>query len=318
MVPFIIGLQESDNRSALSWDYSDIFLWAAFEEKILNLETDLYKWNDVVLGNCFTFNHRESKSTFNMRSSGIQGLQVFMKLNSDDYVPWYDTASMLVFVNDRDEYVFSESVRYNAQPAGETMILSKYGRLAGRYGTCVQSPAEVKSYYYDGIYTTDGCLRSCYQDMIYKTCGCMDPRYPVAPNISTCELAERICIDEAVELNGDPSEWKSCNCPLPCKNQQYSVEWHRTKSPLRPLRCLQYSNSAYDDCWEVYNDGALITVTLPRLEYQVFAEVPDMDINRFISNLGGLLGVLMGVCILSFIEVAVLFFHLIAIACSKK
>ncbi|VDK63782.1 unnamed protein product [Cylicostephanus goldi] len=38
MVPFIVGLQEDDNRTSLSWDYSDMFLWAAFEEKMLDLE----------------------------------------------------------------------------------------------------------------------------------------------------------------------------------------------------------------------------------------------------------------------------------------
>ncbi|ETN86937.1 EGF-like domain protein [Necator americanus] len=322
MVPFIVGLQESDNRTELSWEYEDMFIWAAFEEKRLDLQRDLHLWNDVVLGNCFTFNHRTSTLDYKMRSSGIQGgLQVMMRVGSDEYVPWFDTASVLVFVHNKNEYVFSESVRYNAQPNGETLILirdTKYARLAGRYGVCVKKPSEVKAYYYEGQYSTDGCLRSCYQDMIFKSCSCMDPRYPVAPNTPTCELVQRPCIDSAVENAGDPSTWESCVCPLPCVNQQYSVEWHRTKSVLAPLRCSQYSATSYETCKEESEDDVLITINLPRLEFQAFAEVPDMDLNRFISNLGGLLGVLMGVCILSFIEVAVLGFRLVMIFCSRK
>ncbi|KAK6061549.1 EGF-like domain protein [Cooperia oncophora] len=123
MVPFIVGLQEGDSRENISWDYGDLFHWAAFEEKPLVLERDLYKWNDVVLGNCFTFNHRLGSMDYMMRSSGIQGgLQVFMSVGSNEYAPWYDTASILVFIHNKYEYVFSESVRYNAQPNGETLI----------------------------------------------------------------------------------------------------------------------------------------------------------------------------------------------------
>ncbi|KAK5979924.1 EGF plus ASC domain ion channel [Trichostrongylus colubriformis] len=319
MVPFIIGLQEGEAREDISWDYNDLFYWAAFEEKPLILERDLHKWNDVVLGNCFTFNHRVSTLDYKMRSSGVQGgLQVMMSVGSYEYAPWFDTAAILVFVHNKNEYVFSESVRYSAQPDGETLIQirdAKYTRLAGKYGVCVKDPSEVDAYYYDGMYTTDGCLRSCYQDMILRECQCMDPRYPVAPNTPTCVLAKRQCIDDAVAANGDPSDWESCVCPLPCSNQQYSVEWHRTKSVTEPIRCL---DPTIENCTLLTQDAMLITITLPRLEYHVFGEVPSMDLNRFISNLGGLLGVLMGVCILSFIEVAVLIFRLICIMFSKN
>ncbi|PIO67917.1 EGF-like domain protein, partial [Teladorsagia circumcincta] len=217
MVPFIVGLQEGESRTNTSWDYSDLFHWAAFEEKPLVLERDLHKWNDVVLGNCFTFNHRSSELDYKMRSSGIQGgLQVLMSVGSTEYAPWFDTAAILVFVHNKNEYVFSESVRYSAQPDGETLIQvrdTKYTRLAGRYGVCVKDPSEVNAYYYDGMYTTD------------------------------------------------------------------------------PIRCM---DSTIENCTLLAQDDVLITITLPRLEYQVFEEVPNMDLNRFISNLGGLLGVLMG------------------------
>lgn len=319
LVPFIVGLQGDDNRTDLSWDYSDLFHWAAFEEKALVLERDLYKWNDVVLGNCFTFNHRMGSMDYKMRMPGIQGgLQALMRTQSDEYVPWVDTASILVFVHNKYEYVFSESVRYNAQPNGETMIQvrdTRYTRLAWKYGVCVNDPSEVKAYYYDGMYTTDGCLRSCYQDMIQKECDCMDPRYPIAPNATSCELVQRTCIDDATAKNGDAATWVTCVCPLPCANQQYSVEWHRITAVLQPVDCLSSSDV---NCTLLSQDDVLITVTVPRLEYQVYEEVPNMDFNRFISNLGGLLGVLMGVCVLSFIEVAVLLFRVVGIALSKK
>lgn len=85
---------------------------------------------------------------------------------------------------------------------------SRFVRLGGRYGKCVKNINEVKSYYYDGSYTTDvrcinvqkwssnmqGCLRSCYQDEVLKECTCMDSRYPKDPDAKACELPDRTFI----------------------------------------------------------------------------------------------------------------------------
>lgn len=37
LMPFILGLEPEANRSAMSWDYSDMFLWAAYEHKTLDI-----------------------------------------------------------------------------------------------------------------------------------------------------------------------------------------------------------------------------------------------------------------------------------------
>lgn len=77
-------------------------------------------------------------------------------------------------ISSQSETIFSESPRYNAEPGAHTTIQttevifpslfllsmiflsqSRFVRLGGRYGKCVKSIDEVKSYYYDGSYTTD-------------------------------------------------------------------------------------------------------------------------------------------------------------------
>ncbi|KAK6029872.1 hypothetical protein OSTOST_04006 [Ostertagia ostertagi] len=194
MVPFIVGLQEGESRTNT---ITNTFLTLRTPCALTRIyfRRDLHKWNDVVLGNCFTFNHRSSSLDYKMRSSGVQGGQFIYCVGSSEYAPWFDTAAILVFVHNKNEYVFSESVRYSAQPDGETLIQvrdTKYTRLAGRYGVCVKDPSEVNAYYYDGMYTTDGCLRSCYQDMIMKECDCMDPRYPVAPDTPTYNVFDEL------------------------------------------------------------------------------------------------------------------------------
>lgn len=297
MVPFITGLLTDSERSDLSWDAGDLFNWIAFEDQRLDLNRDIHKWNDVVLGNCFTFNHRDRNFTYLMRRPGRHGgIQAFMKTRQDEYAPWYDTAAINVFIHNRDDYVFSESVRYNAQPNAQSTInifMTRYTRLGGNYGKCIKKPSEVKNYYYPGAYTTDGCLRTCYQDRMKEECNCMDPRYPQAPNSTSCQLSERSCVTEASEAAGDPSTWSSCVCPLPCSNQEYSVTWSKANFVNLPITCEKSSDVA--TCQKQYKDQLMVSIILPQLDFKIYAETPAMDFNKFLSQLGGQLGVLMGI-----------------------
>ncbi|CAI5450052.1 unnamed protein product [Caenorhabditis angaria] len=319
MVPFITGLLNTSEREDLSWDVTDLFYWIAFEDQRLDLTRDIYKWNDVVLGNCFTFNHYYNNITYLMRDSGQHGgILANMRCRQDEYAPWYDTAAINVFIHSRDEYVFSESVRYNAPPNAKSNINiydTYYTRLGGKYGVCIKEASEVKAYYYPLAYTTDGCLRTCYQDMIYAACDCMDPRYPAAANVTTCQLANRTCVTEASDDAGDPSTWSSCVCPLPCSNQQYSVTWSAANFAAAPQSCVGAANQTA--CLETYADSLLVAIVLPRLDYQIYAETANMDFNKFLSQLGGQLGVLMGINLVSFIELVFLVFGLFAVCCRK-
>lgn len=241
-----------------------------------------------------------------------------MRTRQDEYAPWYDTAAINVFIHNRDEYVFSESVRYNAEPNAESTInifMTRYTRLGGRYGKCVKKTSEVKNYYYPGAYTTDGCLRTCYQDRIQQECSCMDPRYPKAPNATSCQLSERSCVTDASEAAGDPSSWPTCVCPLPCSNQEYSVTWSKANFVNLPVSCEVSSD--VKACQTQYLDNLMINVVLPQLDFKIYAETPAMDFNKFLSQLGGQLGVLMGINLVTFIEVAFLFFGLFMVCCRK-
>ncbi|CAD6192348.1 unnamed protein product [Caenorhabditis auriculariae] len=319
LVPFIVGMLDESNRTSLSWTAEDLFEWIAFEQKRLNYEKDIVKWNDVVLGNCFTFNYRDSNETFERRMLGAPGgLQALMRVRQDEYAPWTDVSAILVFIHDKDDYVFSESVRYNAQPSTGTMLNvydDRYTRLGGSYGVCVRNISEVAAYYYPGAYTTDGCLRTCYQDMLEQKCECMDPRYPMPNGTTTCQLEQRNCVIDASDNAGDPSTWKSCVCPLPCENIAYSVTWSSNRFVDYPVECREASNVSI--CMERYTDETLITVNLPKLDYQIYQETKSMDLNKFISYLGGLLGVLMGICIISFIELFFLLVHLFLVLIEK-
>lgn len=141
---------------------------------------EFVKWNDVTLGNCFTFNHENSSTHYYSRMPGSRGGEAFlnlevlgfkalMYLNQSEYLPWEDTAAILVFVTNVTDAIYSESAHYFAAPdqIAEFQIqnvgvhcnfqLTKihYSRLGGVYGTCITSIDQVKSFYGGSTYSTD-------------------------------------------------------------------------------------------------------------------------------------------------------------------
>ncbi|PAV60087.1 hypothetical protein WR25_02474 [Diploscapter pachys] len=284
MVSFIIGLRGYFERLPFSWNYDDMFDWIAYEDKEIIKEEYTSMWNDV--------------GEFYLQNKGAHG----------------------------HDFVIVESVRYNAEPGGEFVLDIRdvqYTRMGGKYGECISDPNKVDYFYYDKAwgYATEACLRSCYQNMINESCQCYDPRYPwPAPpggNVSlACELEKRTCVEETIKSAGDPSTWTDCYCPLPCYNQQYLSTWTRSKFVDSKLKC--YDSDNVTACKEEYDEKVTVEIRLPKLDYYIYSEIEAMTFNRFISYLGGLLGVLSGIQVITFIEFFVLFWRLFLVAVSNK
>uniref|UniRef100_A0A914DHA6 Uncharacterized protein n=1 Tax=Acrobeloides nanus TaxID=290746 RepID=A0A914DHA6_9BILA len=119
LLPFMLAQLPLENQTALSWDYDDLFVWAAYERTELNILKDIVTWYQTTMGNCFTFNHDNSSRKYDLRYSGFKTL---MRVRQDEYLSWVDTASLLVFVHPRGETIMSESVRYQAGPGEETSL----------------------------------------------------------------------------------------------------------------------------------------------------------------------------------------------------
>ncbi|CAI5447731.1 unnamed protein product [Caenorhabditis angaria] len=321
IVPFLIGGYSEEVRKSLSYTAADMFLWVAYEDQLIDLDANFYLWNDKVLGNCFTFNHMNSSYEYLARNSGFHGgLAMEMNLQQSEYLPWTETASVMVFTSTSKEVITSESVRINCEPGFGSRIQierADYYRLSGKYGTCVTSIKQVAAYYYDGDYTTDGCIRSCYQFVVNQTCSCMDPRYPMPTDATSCNITQKNCIDNLVEEKGDPSDWSTCICPNPCSQIVYSSQLSRAPITQKITEC-EKNGQKNTTCYAKYEDMAQLEICLPKLEFLIYQEKPLMDFNKFLSYLGGILSILIGVSIVSFIELFFLFMQIFYVLIFNK
>lgn len=282
--------------------------------------TDLYKWFDMTLGSCFTFNHRNSPKSYTLRRTGENnGFKALMRVRQDEYVSWIDVASLLIYVHPSSESVFSESVGYQVAPRTSAQIISSkvsYQRLNGKYGDCANSVDEVNSYYYEGSYTTAGCLRSCYQDAVKEACQCMDPRYSIPEGETACNIEMWNCVHNVTDMKGDASNWPECRCSAPCNESQFVSSYGVTAFVSEPLECNP-SSEKYNSCMENFADMAMVTVMVPRLSQRIFIEYPKMTFNQFISYIGGLAGIFIGFSIMTIVDVGILLL-LLARACMLK
>lgn len=72
-------------------------------------------------------------------------------------------------------------------------------------------------------------------------------------------------------------------------------------------------------CLQTFSqDSAFISVELPRLSTQSYVETPAMDMGSFISQLGGLLGVIVGFSAICVVEFALLFGRLLVILVTRR
>ncbi|TKR62070.1 hypothetical protein L596_026077 [Steinernema carpocapsae] len=66
-VPFFLALFSQEHQANISWDHEDMFTYASFEGRELDISKDLVQWNAATLGNCFTFNHDSRSEKMTLR-----------------------------------------------------------------------------------------------------------------------------------------------------------------------------------------------------------------------------------------------------------
>uniref|UniRef100_A0A914WSP7 EGF-like domain-containing protein n=1 Tax=Plectus sambesii TaxID=2011161 RepID=A0A914WSP7_9BILA len=255
-VPFLAANMAEEMRKNMSWGYADAFQWVTYEENELNIPEKFVMWNDPLLGNCFTFNHMNKTERFTLHRIGAKyGIRARLKLNLREYVSWSTTAGYRIFIHDPNEAVFMESISFEASPGYLTSIAVKKSivkRLKNPYGECTMSDGENTDYFFEGVYTKEGCIRTCYQKELKKQCGCMDPRYKTSSDDQLCGIDKRTCIEEFNAKNSDYQKWSGCVCNTPCSITNFDASLCRTSFRNQPSECNNTNSTVADKCLENY------------------------------------------------------------------
>ncbi|KAG5675948.1 hypothetical protein PVAND_005805 [Polypedilum vanderplanki] len=137
-------------------------------------------------------------------------------------------------------------------------------------------------------YTRTLCDYECMINYTLKICGCVKFSMPHIPETKVCDLNKSKCLSEAINLwphnNRDAlNDETTCNCLEPCNIIQYSMEIDR--------------NSAMNTKTDVY-----LEVSFAKHFIEEHTSYIVYNFQNFIADCGGLISVVLGFSLLSFLE----------------
>ena len=183
----------------------------------------------------------------------------------------------------------------------------------------------IKQSKYD--YTQQFCLSQCLQELVIKTCNCSDSvDFAVLRNVSSCsstlqvdcalykayyevyfqtDYIENVCIPQC------PLECNSSKITYKLSSNQLMPNIYMTLLQAKPNLKSDFINRSLEDENVILKSVVKLVIFYDSLSYTISEETPQIDIVSLISQIGGNLGLFMGVCLFSLGEILITLIELI-------
>ncbi|RNA27956.1 acid-sensing ion channel 1 isoform X2 [Brachionus plicatilis] len=215
---------------------------------------------------------------------------------------------------------------------------SFFHKLDTPYSTCVKnskSPDGYHSFFYKAIfnrlnmkvYRQKVCLRLCLQEFILNECKCLDGSLPnIYQNKSVCESISSLeCVaDSRGEYFSSISSSSCSQCPLECDSYSFQLTTSSSRYPT-----LYYRNYLSEQTNilsrfpegtkknEITKSTVLINVFYDDLATTYTTETAAVSPVALLGNIGGNLGLFIGISLLTFVEI-IEFLISVFLICLKK
>ena len=313
-------------RQKLGHSLNDTLLSCTFNNQACSVADFSWKF-DELLGNCYVFNSDSHATKHSHFSGPMYGLQLMMYVNFYEYLTAFNTALGLVFSIGNNSYSSEIHGGVFVSPGEATNIAidRKFNFiLPDPYSNChvdTNTPYSFDSDLFDLIahssyeYTQQLCIEQCFQKMCIEKCNCTTPYVKsLFTGSDTCQNASSDCslnvyfniflLDNYVERVCLP--W----CPLECNKTEYAARV--SSSQLVADTFVDFirerTNLARDFVFKPLNvdtaRNSLVYVSIyyDSLSYTLSTETPQMDVYSLLANIGGTLGLFMGVSVFSVCE----------------
>eukprot|EP01135_Chromosphaera_perkinsii_P011902 Nk52_evm19s2531 gene=Nk52_evmTU19s2531 len=319
----------------LSYTYEEFILHCTYQGK--ECARDQWKrYVDARYGNCYQFNLIESNSSKSpLRVSSFDrlfddSLKLWLNIQRQSYLSTVDAYGAVILVH--DQHTPPDMSRGQWLPVGfESHIgISKreVHRLRGDWGSC-DSAKDLQ------VYSTHACMGSCLQKVLQDQCGCRgigdlsSTSLPVCTNfqyisqtgaIKTIINSNNCTMEDLQRLGTDVS---GCNCPEKCFETTYRQEISLSNYPTTQAtpgifeRLLEryggdyfsktYTNltnaSPKKDKWVFLNqNGIKASLYYSSLTVEMQKEIEAYSLTEFAGEVGGLMGLFLGMSLLTIAE----------------
>ncbi|KAK3790659.1 hypothetical protein RRG08_048784 [Elysia crispata] len=323
--------ETAETRAEMGHQISDMLLQCSFAGRQC-VARNFTRLLTTDYGNCYTIQYNK----FVSRKSGPKyGLELKLYLQTDEYVPGITTSKGIhVVIHDQDTYPFPEDEGIAVKAGTETRIglkLIEVSRLGGQHGDCT-SPEEFKKDYRIK-YTRTACQNIRLFEKTVSTCGCYDVLAEetrkllrrTVKNTTWCESAEQIkCVQRVANSFDNSEDSKSCHSPCSEKTFAKTVsarEWPNTDFANLLVETV-CKNSGEDcnvlrslDVEKTRSEFVKLVIFYEDLNYEKIEESPAYEIDQFLSDIGGTIGLYIGLSVLAIFEVINLIVDMLTYLC---
>ena len=297
----------------------------------LNL-SDFDWYYDLSYGNCYTFNSG-SRPIENYKIGGSEyGLKLEIYLgNPNDSIDRnneiIDSIGMNVFVHNQTDRPPSSKVIEVSSGVKTNIAINRVFdiKLEQPYSNCTSDLNTLNAFDSDlyratfkayQTYTQKKCLDLCLQNVSISVCGCHNAFYNGLNSEKSCEaLNESLCLLNTKQFIFNSSDCFS-DCPFECEKITYLLSTSHSYYPspeytkflkTHPIIQKAFNSSSFDsnsiDEDLLKKSIASINVFYDDLRYTKISQTSKMNLVDLMSNIGGTLGLYLGMSFLSFVEI---------------
>ena len=250
-----------------------------------------------------------------------------------------------LFVHNQSSVPFTLNSGISLQPGTETYVGIRRqltNKLGTPYSNCLQDLSSspntyahiLFSYFRDlnvTYYDQNFCFKICFQDKLIENCSCCDISTPSIRNATFCETESELkCYNEYKDFFSKTNLNTLCDnaCPNQCQTIDYNLALSTAAFPtISYAKNLQTSDNTYYNFPQYTTDTELMDfcrqgflkfiINYDHLYYTLIDESPALNSNDLLGNLGGQLGLFIGISFLSLVELIELIVELVTIVLNQ-
>ena len=335
----------NEDRKKIGYSLEEILLSCKFGDVVCNASDFEWKF-DSFYGNCYEFNTgrnslNETTPIKKLFFPGYRaGLQIDLYAGMPDFLDkYYRYKGVLIFVRNKtsSQRILNEILVPPGKVTSIAIMKTFIQQMEHPYSNCRSDLSSSDSILYKTLrkanlrYNKQDCFSQCYQFNVEKYCKCYNPLFlPTYLNKPCLGNDSFKCLIYVRENYFEGKYNDECErlCPLECDRILFTYTISNTGSMSKKYFEENYLNhsvitSKYPNknvtFDEIKEDIVNLRIYLDALLYTDIKEMESQTVLDLISNVGGTLGLFIGISLLSFIEILeIVFEFLMGIYKSKK
>lgn len=184
---------------------------------------------------------------------------------------------------------------------------------------------------YNLTYQQMSCFDVCYQSRVMENCGCYDNTYSVYSDdrLKPCmNYTQVVCnsVQYSLFYSQDPAQVCGDQCPLECDSVAYHVSTAYSDYPTtayaeylknNPIFRARFPNNTQISYESIKKNVLSLGVFYGTISYQKYSELKKTSLIDLVSNIGGTMGLFIGISFLSFVELVDVFLLILFAVCKN-